>query len=31
MMERERSFDIDDAQDFAVANALLAAGKVPLG
>lgn len=31
MMDRERSFDIDDAQDFAVANALLAAGKVPLG
>jgi len=31
MMERERSFDIDDAQDFAIANALLAAGKVPLG
>ena len=30
LMDRERSFDIDDAQDFAVANALLAAGKVPL-
>ena len=29
LMDRERSFDIDDAQDFAVANALLAAGKVP--
>lgn len=30
LMEPDRSFDIDDAQDFAVANALLAAGKVPL-
>lgn len=30
LMGRERSFDIDDTQDFAVANALLATGKVPL-
>ncbi|MDK9696776.1 MAG: acylneuraminate cytidylyltransferase family protein [Siculibacillus sp.] len=29
-MERERSFDIDDANDFAVANALLEQGYVPL-
>lgn len=31
VMDKDRSFDIDDAQDFAVANALLAAGAVPLG
>lgn len=31
IMDKARSFDIDDAQDFAVANALLAAGAVPLG
>lgn len=30
LMERERSFDIDDANDFAVANALLEQGYVPL-
>lgn len=31
IMDKKRSFDIDDAQDFAIANALLAAGAVPLG
>ena len=31
VMDRARSFDIDDARDFAVAEALLAAGAVPLG
>jgi CMP-N-acetylneuraminic acid synthetase len=30
LMEKERSFDIDDANDFLVANALLEQGQIPL-